>query len=162
MAATKRRLVIVRHAKSAWPEDFPDAQRPLGPRGRRDAPAVGRWLREHVDDIDAVVSSPAVRARQTWGLAADKHGKAPRARFDERVYGASADELLDVVRGLPATASTAVLVGHNPGLQDLVGLLTGEHCELKTASVAVLSWPGSWADAAARHALLEVHSTPRG
>ncbi|WP_214366583.1 SixA phosphatase family protein [Pseudonocardia sp. H11422] len=162
MAPTKRRLVIVRHAKSAWPAGVADIDRPLGPRGRRDAPAIGRWLHDHVEHIDAVVSSPAVRAEQTWELASDALGTGPRRRFDERVYAASATELLDVVRQLPAKAATTVLVGHNPGLEDLVTLLTGEEPVMKTSSVAVVSWPGSWADATSRRARLEQHATPRG
>ncbi|MHA6793034.1 SixA phosphatase family protein [Pseudonocardia bannensis] len=162
MAPAKRRLVIVRHAKSAWPEGVADIDRPLGPRGRRDAPAIGRWLHDHVSYIDTVVSSPAVRADQTWELAAAALGTEPQRRFDERVYAASATELLAVVRELPAGAATTVLVGHNPGLEDLVALLTGEERVMKTSSVAVVSWPGSWADAPSRRAHLEKHVTPRG
>ncbi|NMH99581.1 SixA phosphatase family protein [Pseudonocardia acidicola] len=165
MAATNRRLVIVRHAKSAWPEGVPDVERPLAPRGRRDAPAIGRWLHTHLDDtdgIDAVVCSPALRARQTWQLAATELGDPPPPRFDDRVYAATADELLAVVRELPGTGTTAVLIGHNPGLEDLVELLSGRECVLKTSSVAMVSLPGPWAQAGPRRAHLDAHATPRG
>ncbi len=157
----QRTLVIFRHAKSAWPEGVPDDQRPLGPRGRRNAPAAGRWLRDEVDRIDLAVCSPAVRARQTWELAGVELDPQPRVVEDERVYAASADALLGVVQDLPDGVGTAVLVGHNPGLADLVELLTGELCELKTASVAVLTWSGSWLDAAPRVAALAGHNTAR-
>src|SRR4030081_1219258 len=101
MADASRRLVVVRHAKSAWPKGVPDAQRPLNERGRRDAPAAGRWLRRHVEHVDAVLCSPAERTRQTWELLAAMLGSAPDPVFDARLYGAAADMLLTVVRELP-------------------------------------------------------------
>jgi phosphohistidine phosphatase len=65
-----RTLILLRHAKSAWPADTADAARPLAARGLRDAPAVGRWLQANAPEIDQVVCSPADRAAQTWDLAA--------------------------------------------------------------------------------------------
>jgi phosphohistidine phosphatase len=165
MAAPPRRLVIVRHAKSDWSDGGPDADRPLAERGRRDAPAIGRWLVDRADlvgPIDLVLCSPAVRARQTWELAAAQLEPAPPVRDDERLYDASATDLLAIVRELPADVDTAAVVGHNPALTDLVRLLSGEPVELKTAAVAVLRWPGSWADAAPRVAELAVRAKPRG
>ncbi|HLU57916.1 MAG TPA: histidine phosphatase family protein [Pseudonocardia sp.] len=157
-----RRLVVVRHAKSAWPDGVPDAERPLNPRGRRDAPAAGRWIRDHVGRVDAVVCSPATRTRQTWARIAAELDGPPDAVFDERVYAATVDELLDVVRDLPADARTAVLIGHNPGVTELVAVLTGERPEMKTSSVAVLDLTGTWADAELGRAVLADHATPRG
>lgn len=162
MAATHRRLVIVRHAKSDWTDGGPDADRPLAARGRADAPALGRWLGDQVGRIDLVLCSPAVRARQTWQLAAAELDPVPPVRQDERLYGAGAAELLAIIRDLPAAAGTALLVGHNPGLADLVRLLSGEPVELKTAAVAVLRWPGTWSDAAPRTAELAGRAKPRG
>lgn len=153
--------MIVRHAKSDWSEDVPDAERPLAGRGRREAPAIGRWLRAHVGAIDLVVRSPAVRVRQTWELAVAELDAAPRVIDDERVYAATADDLLTVVRALPDDTSTVVLVGHNPGVQDLVTLLSGEPCELKTSALAVLSRAGSWAGVGPGGAVLEAQATPR-
>jgi phosphohistidine phosphatase len=162
VAAAGRTLVLVRHAKSAWPPGVADPRRPLADRGRRDAPAIGRWLREHVGQLDLVVCSPATRARQTWDLAAAELHPAPRVRHQRRVYAAPADDLLEVVRELPGRAAAAALVGHNPGLQDLAELLSGQPCELKTAAVAVLRWSGSWADAGPEAAVLEEWAKPRG
>jgi phosphohistidine phosphatase len=156
-----RLLAVVRHAKSDWPEGVPDDQRPLAPRGRRNAPATGRWLRDEVGRIDLVVCSPALRARQTCELVAAELDPAPRVVRDERVYAASADALLGVVQDLPADVGTAALVGHNPGLQDLVELLSGELRELKTSSVVVLAWSGDWLDAAPGAATLASYATPR-
>src|SRR5205823_8757317 len=157
----QRTLVLVRHAKSDWPEGVPDDQRPLAPRGRRNSPAIGRWLRDHVGRIELAVCSPALRARQTWDLAAAELSPPPPVTADERVYAASADTLRSVVQDLPEDTATAALVGHNPGLQDLVELLSGELCELKTAAVAVLAWNGSWLDAEPGVAKLNAHATVR-
>jgi phosphohistidine phosphatase len=159
---TDRRLVIVRHAKSAWPDDVPDAQRPLNGRGRRDAPAAGRWLRERVGHIEAVVCSPAARTRETWGLIAAELEGAPDPVFDERVYAASAGTLLAVVREIADDVGSALLVGHNPGIADFVNSATGEALEMKTSAVAVLGLTGSWADAGPGRARLLAHATPRG
>ena len=157
-----RTLILVRHAKSAWPPDTPDARRPLAERGRRDAPAVGRWLRAHIATIDRVVCSPAVRAVQTWNLAAAQLPGTPPACFDERLYGASTAVLLAVTHELPEDANTAVFVGHNPGLEDFLTLLTGAIEPLKTSAVAVISAPGSWAAAGPASATLVTLATPRG
>lgn len=159
---TQRRLVVVRHAKSAWPDGVPDAQRPLNGRGRRDAPAAGRWLVEHVGRLDLALCSPARRARETWELADAAFDEAPATRVDERIYDATPGGLLAVVHDLPAAASTAVLVGHNPGSEDLVELLSGDRRTMATASIAVLAWSGAWTDAAPGGAKLLAHATPRG
>jgi phosphohistidine phosphatase len=157
-----RRLVVVRHAKSAWPDDVPDEQRPLNPRGRRDAPAVGRWIRDKTGRIGAVVCSPATRTRQTWSLIAPELDGPPDPVFDERVYAASAETLFAVVRGFSDGIGSALLVGHNPGVSDLVATLAGEALEMKTSAVAVLDLTGSWADVAPGRARLTDHATPRG
>lgn len=157
-----RTLILLRHAKSAWPEGIPDAQRPLAGRGRRDAPAVGRWLREQATTIDLVLCSPAVRAVQTWDLAAAQLDARPQVRHDERLYGACAEELLGVTQQLPSQASTVILVGHNPGLEDFLELLTGSVEVLKTSAIAVMGTQARWAEATARSWTLETVATPRG
>jgi phosphohistidine phosphatase len=128
-----RTLVLLRHGKSDWSTDLPDHDRPLAPRGRRQAVESGRWLAEHVQ-VDVAVVSTAVRARATWELAGVP---APVVRLEERVYAASGQALLAVVEE-QADAETVLLVGHNPGLEDLVALLTGEDVELPTSAVAVV------------------------
>ncbi|MQA07184.1 MAG: histidine phosphatase family protein [Pseudonocardiaceae bacterium] len=154
--------MVLRHAKSAWPEGVPDIERPLAGRGRRDAPAAGRWLREHLGEIDLVVCSPATRARQTWRLVAGELAPEPESRSDDRLYGTSTEALLTVLRELPAEARSAVLVGHNPDLEDLVELLTGSAQQLKTSTIAVLTGSSSWSEAGPGWAELEALSTPRG
>ncbi|MBA2471978.1 MAG: histidine phosphatase family protein [Pseudonocardiales bacterium] len=157
-----RTLILLRHAKSAWPADAPDAARPLAARGLRDAPAVGRWLHAQTSKIDYVVCSCAVRAVQTWDLAAVQLDAVPRVRHDERLYCASAQDLLVVIQELPPSASTAVLVGHNPGLEDTLTLLTGLAEPLKTSAIAVITTPLSWKHSRPRTWTVTTLATPRG
>ncbi len=157
----ERRLILLRHAKSAWPEETADYERPLAARGGRDAPVAGQWLRDHVADVDLVVCSPASRARQTWELVAPQLDPLPEVRYDERVYGASVETLLGVIRESPQHAPTVLVVGHNPGLEELVELLTGAVEPLTTSAVAVLAGQGRWADAAPRSFTLADRGTPR-
>lgn len=162
MVEAQRKLVLIRHAKSAWPGDVDDFDRPLTDRGRRDAPAVGQWLRKHKLPIELVLCSPAIRARQTWELAAPEIQAEPVLKYDGRIYAASARELLAVIREVPVTVMTAVVVGHNPGLEDLVQLLTGEPAELKTASIAVLASSAPWSEVGESWATVETFAKPRG
>jgi phosphohistidine phosphatase len=157
--AAEHTLVVVRHAKSDWTEAMPDDQRPLAERGRRDAPEIGRWLAGHVGTVDLVLCSPAKRARQTWELASAGLGQPPPVRVEERIYHA---ELLGVLDELPEEVGTAVLVGHNPSLAELVSLLSGEAHEMKTSAVVVLRWTGTWADVHARPAQVVATALPRG
>ncbi|WP_328884936.1 SixA phosphatase family protein [Streptomyces sp. NBC_00316] len=166
-----RRLVVLRHAKSAWPDDVPDHERPLAPRGRRDAPAAGRWLRESDCVPDLVVCSTASRTRQTWDLVSDELDAITPVIHDARVYQASAGELLGVVRDIPARVRTLMLVGHNPGVQDLVLMLAGEadgsalertRAKFPTSAIAVLCLPGPWPDLDPGAARLTGMIVPRG
>ena len=121
---TTRRLILLRHAKSDWP-DVPDLDRPLAKRGRRDAPRIGRWLHEHGYQPDVVVVSDAARTRQTWDLVAPELGESPAVHFEPRAYAASALTLLYLAQELPARYRTALLIGHNPGLSELATSLAG-------------------------------------
>lgn len=161
-APAPRTLILLRHAKSAWPQDIADLQRPLAGRGRRDAPAVGRWLRRQAPTIDLAICSPAVRARQTWELAAAQLDEELPVRYDERLYGTSAEVFLAVIRELPAQASAVLLVGHNPSLEDFLELLTGATEVLKTSAIAVMTTPGIWEEASPGSWTLEALATPRG
>ncbi|MFD4414471.1 SixA phosphatase family protein [Streptomyces sp. NPDC058251] len=171
-AGPLRRLVVLRHAKSAWPEGVSDHERPLAPRGRRDAPAAGRALAEADCLPDLALCSTAVRARQTWELAAEQWGTPPPVRLDERLYAADVPELLAAVREVPDQVGTLLLIGHNPGLEELVLDLAGDglddaldHVRTKfpTSAVAVLAWHGSsWRELAPGTALLTDVAVPRG
>ena len=157
----RRRLIALRHAKSDWSGGVADHDRPLAGRGRREAALAGRWLRENAADIDLVVCSSATRARQTWKLVAKQLDNVPPARVDDRLYAASVRGLLAVVRKLPDSARAVLLIGHNPGLEELVADLGGVGWPMKTSSIAVLSSRSEWAEVGARWAKLEVSLTPR-
>jgi len=164
-----RRLVLLRHAKSDWPEETADHDRPLAARGRRDAPLVGRWLARAGWVPDAVICSTAQRARQTWDLAsaalAGEAGDAvPAIRFEPRVYEATVLGLLMLVREFPAEERTVAIVGHNPGLAELaVGLAApppDPPASFPTAAVAVLGLSGSWASVGPGGAKLLAFAVP--
>ena len=160
--SAERTLFLLRHAKSDWSGGEPDVARPLSKRGRRQAPEAGRWLAANAGGIGLAVVSPAERARSTWGLAAEQLGARPRTRIDDRVYAAGGRELLEVVRGLPDDLDTVVLVGHNPGLEDLVSLLTGEWVPMPTSALAVVAVTGSWSAAGPSSAALTTSGRPPG
>ncbi|MFD5254465.1 SixA phosphatase family protein [Streptomyces bobili] len=171
-AGQPRRLVVLRHAKSAWPQSVPDHERPLAPRGLRDAPAAGRALAGAGCLPDLALCSTAVRARRTLELASAQWDTAPPVRHDPRVYAADVPELLAVTRETPAEVRTLLLVGHNPGLQELVLHLAGDalhdalepvRVKFPTSAVAVLAWHApTWADLVPGAALLTWTAVPRG
>jgi phosphohistidine phosphatase len=155
-----RTLILLRHAKSDWSGDQDDRSRPLAPRGRRQAREAGRWLDAHVGSIDLAVVSPATRARSTWDLVSAELGVAPETLIEDRVYAASATQLLGVVHELSDDLDVVTLVGHNPGIEDLVALLTGKLVAMPTSGLAVLSMSGSWSATAALSAALTASGRP--
>ena len=173
MASPERRLVLLRHAKSAWPDGVPDHERPLAPRGCRDAPAAGRWLRKSGLVPDRVLCSTAQRARETWQLAEEKLGAHPQTVFEQRVYGATSADLLDLARHAPAGVATLMIVGHDPAMQELTldlasaqpgdeGLEAVSRVRVKfpTAAVAVLAFTGTWPKLAPGQARLADFAVP--
>ena len=157
-----RTLILLRHGKSDWSGGEPDDLRPLARRGRRQVPEVGRWLAESIGDIDLAVVSPAERARETWRLAAAELAVPPPVRVEDRVYAGSAGSLLAVVRELPDAVATVVLVGHNPGVEDLLASLTGDWLPMPTSAVAVIDLPGPWSAAGEPTAVLRAQGRPPG
>ena len=114
-------LTLLRHAKSTWDDQVKrDLDRPLNAKGRRAAATVGRHLRAEGVVFDHLVASPAVRVAQTLEGFASGYGELPGVHHDRRIYLAAASTLMEVVRDLPASVDRALLVGHNPGLEDLV------------------------------------------
>lgn len=117
-------LTLLRHAKSGWDDAVArDFDRPLNPKGRRAAQTMGRELRRLGLSFDHVVASPAVRVEQTIDGVESGYARALSPAYDRRIYLASAGSLLDVVRETDDEYAHLLLIGHNPGLEDLVLLL---------------------------------------
>jgi phosphohistidine phosphatase len=155
-----RTLIVLRHAKSDWSGGEPDIDRPLARRGLRQAPEAGQWLAAHAGRLDLALVSPAQRTRSTWELVAAQLTDPPEARVDVRLYAASGGQLLAVLRELPDDLSTVVLVGHNPGVEDLVERLTGRLVELPTSALAVVTGWESWAATGDQPATLRASGRP--
>ena len=163
-------LTLLRHAKSAWDDAvIRDFDRPLNGKGRKAAARMGRYMRDEGLVFDAVVASPALRVQQTIAGVEDGYGQSLEPAFDRRIYMASAATLLDLAQGLDDRAGRALLIGHNPGLEDLVLMLASaspyrDEVEVKypTATLAELSFEvDRWADLAEGGAELVRFKRPR-
>jgi Phosphohistidine phosphatase SixA len=134
-----KRLYVLRHAKSSWDDaSLADYDRPLNERGLKTAPFMGRLMRERGYLPDAVISSPANRARKTAKLASEAAGVRSPILFDEQIYEASPQTLVKVLSGVDDKAASAMVVGHNPGMEGLIRFLTGETAAMPTAALAVI------------------------
>jgi phosphohistidine phosphatase len=132
-------LMLLRHAKSSWSEpDLSDHDRPLIEKGKKAAIRMGALLVEKGLVPDLILSSTARRARKTAKLAAKASGFSGEIQLLEDLYLASAGELLAEARAhAPEAASRLLVVAHNPGLEDLVGILSGRHERFPTAALAI-------------------------
>jgi phosphohistidine phosphatase len=164
------RLILLRHAKSGYPDGVKDHDRPLAARGFEAAPRMGAYLAgEHLIP-DLVVVSTARRTQETFALIAKAYGEVLNQRSEKRIYEAEPENLLEVIRETPDIVRTLMLVGHNPGSQELAALLTGYGDRFAfarmtqaypTCAVAVLDFDvPHWADVAARGGRLERFVTP--
>jgi phosphohistidine phosphatase len=148
-----RELFLLRHAKSAWPEGVADYNRPLKKRGKKAALLMGEWLLSQDLNPDWIVCSPAERTRETAeklckGLQIKKHGLL---YFDDRIYEASIESLKSVLADCPSFKQRVLIVGHNPGLDNLLIDLVAEPLIpddddkiLGTANLARISLPDDW------------------
>lgn len=132
-------LFILRHAKSSWDDaDFADFDRPLNKRGLENAPLVGDVIRKNKFQIDSIISSPAKRAAQTAALVREAAQIETEIQFDDRIYEASPHRLLEIASELDDKIESVMLVGHNPGLEGLLKMLTQKVEPLPTAALAVV------------------------
>ncbi len=141
-------LLIMRHAKSAWDqEDTPDHDRPLNKRGKHDAPRMGDLLKAEDLLPDLIISSTAKRARTTVELVAEASDYGGEVRWEESLYAAGPEAYIAILRTLPDDLGSVMVVGHNPGLEELVAMLSDEWASLPTAALAQvrLNIP-KWAD----------------
>lgn len=136
-------LLVLRHAKSSWDDqNLDDHDRPLNARGERDAPRMGRLARKKRLSVELIISSDALRARLTAEAVADAIGYGGQILLDPRLYHASAADILAVLRSaVDDNVTTVMIVGHNPGLEDLVARLTGDPEGLPTAALAQIALP---------------------
>lgn len=150
-------LYLLRHAKSSWKDEgLLDIERPLNGRGRRAAQTVGEFLKKEKTIPDLVLSSSAVRARQTTEIVIATTKLNVDVRFDERIYEAGPQRLLEVVRQIEKTKETVLLVAHNPGLEEFLELLTGTVATMPTGTLSKISLKASnWAGAGDNGGALE-------
>lgn len=163
-----RTLLLMRHAKSDYPAGVPDHDRPLAPRGERDADAAASWLAAAYPGVDEVAVSPARRAQQTWARVAARV-QAGTVREDARIYEDWGSNLRDVMAALSDDALVAMVVGHNPGIEEFA-LSLGQGgdptargrmlAKYPTSGIAVLLVPGSWQRPGAVE--LAMFAVPRG
>ena len=150
-----RHLLIMRHAKSDWDSGAStDFERPLSKRGQHDAPMMGEWMHSQGLKPDHILSSPATRAKTTASLVCETLDiPISKIEQDQRIYEASLDDLLNILKEQPADTETVLLVGHNPGMDELVTYLCGNDTQrlpygnlMPTAALAHLLMPNDWTD----------------
>jgi len=130
-------LLVLRHAKSSWNDpQLDDHERPLNERGRRDGPRMGKLVQEYGLIPDIVISSDAVRARLTAEAVAAAARYVGEIVLDPHLYLASPADILSLLRTVRENAETVMIIGHNPGLEELVEQLTDERHDLPTAALA--------------------------
>jgi phosphohistidine phosphatase len=168
------RLLLLRHAKSSWPSGVQDAERPLSDRGEAATRLMGAYMAHHALIPDRVLCSPARRTRDTWTGISTAIFQLPAAGgivFDGRLYGATRDGILSVIRDQDDAARTLLVLGHNPGMQEAAELLIAAgDVELRerlrekfpTAALAVIDFAlDKWSRVHERSGRLERYLTPR-
>lgn len=134
---TAHRLLLLRHAKSSWNQpELADHDRPLAPRGRRAATALGEHLQRLAQRPELVLCSSAARTVETLQRIRPALPASTSVEVEEGLYAADADELLARVRQLPSTVACALLIGHNPGIEDLAVMLAGHGDRAARAAMA--------------------------
>ncbi|CAH1658714.1 Phosphohistidine phosphatase [Hyphomicrobiales bacterium] len=174
-----RRLILLRHAKSDWPDGVADHDRPLAARGRKAAPLMAAYMAAEQLIPDLALVSSARRTQDTWALVGPALGKARPdgtgtadlpMKTEKRIYEARVEILLTVLRGIAEDVKTLLVVGHNPGMAELTLLLSGggdsqQLADLQrkfpTAALSVIDFPGRWAELAPFKGRLDRFITPK-
>jgi phosphohistidine phosphatase len=143
-------LLLLRHAKAVSGSDsLRDSDRSLNDHGRRQAERVGKYLKEQNIALDLVLSSTALRARETTEIFLNAAECVTEVRYDQRIYDAGRQQLLEVVCEIEGDKSKVLLVGHNPGLEELLHRLTDRFEPMATATLAKIDLRASeWTNAA--------------
>jgi len=163
-----RTLYVLRHAKSSWDDPaLSDHERPLAPRGRRAAKRIAKHVRRSEIEPEVVLCSTATRARETLDLLRPAL-RSPTVLLEDELYAASAQALLARLRRVPDDVGSVLLIGHNPGLQELVLALApqGEgrdrlEAKFPTAALATLTLAATWSSLAPGGASLAGYVVPR-
>jgi phosphohistidine phosphatase len=166
-----RRLVLMRHAKSARPFGVPDEDRPLSGRGRRDAQAAGRWFATEGPRPDLTLCSTATRSRHTWEIVCRSMPSIP-TRYLTELYEADADGVVDLAAATSEEVKVLVVVGHEPTTSVTALTLAGRGSDRRalealaekfpTSGIAVLRFDGPWSELRAGAVALESFTVPRG
>lgn len=160
-----RELFILRHAKSDWHSDASeDKARPLNKRGRRDAPRIGAWMREHYLYPGWIYCSSAMRARETLtAIARELQLADERITYTDQLYLADLSKLLSFLCDVPQDFNSVMLVGHNPGLDDLVNYLSKKQVPLTdsgklmtTSCLVQFKLPDDWSELAGQGELVQM------
>lgn len=165
-----RRLMLLRHAKSNWSTGLTDRERPLAARGREAAPLIGRYIAEELLLPDLVLISPARRTVETWELVGPMLPERPGCHHEPRLYESKPARLLEVIQETEPDVHTLLMVGHNPGLEELAAQLTG-HGDRYAAARMAKKYPTcglvvidfaveDWRDVAPRGGRLDRFVTP--
>jgi phosphohistidine phosphatase len=168
MSDHDRTLVLLRHAKSAYPDGVPDHDRPLAPRGQREAGLAGDWLRGELPTFDLVLCSTATRTRETLA----RTGIDAPVRYVDRLYDSTPGIVIEEINGVGDEVSTLLVVGHEPTTSSLAlgladsGTANTDAAErisekFPTSAMAVLRLNGSWADLELGSAQLVDFHVPR-
>ena len=150
-------LYLLRHAKSSWDDGSQqDFERPLANRGRKACVTIGEFIQEKGIDFDLVLVSTAVRTRETIELIKGRAKFRGEVRYDERIYEATVSQLLEIISQIDNDRESVLLVGHNPGIEELLALLTGEQQRVTTANFAKIKLkPTKWSGNLANEGTLE-------
>ena len=166
-----KRILLLRHAKSAWPEGVKDHDRPLGDRGRHDAPRMGAYIAAADLEPDFALVSSARRTQETWALVAPAFARSCASRTVASIYEAEPAAILKAIQEAPTEGGTLLVIGHNPGFEDVAALLApqGEaealarmKTKYPTAGLAVIAFDiEAWEDVAPGAGRLERFVTPK-
>ncbi|WAJ43966.1 histidine phosphatase family protein [Mycobacterium sp. Aquia_216] len=165
---SERTLLLMRHAKSGYPPGVVDHDRPLAPRGIREAGLGGDWLRARQPDIDAVLCSTATRTRETLANA----GIDAPVQYRQQLYDTTPGTVIDEINQVPDTVDTLLVVGHEPTMSSLAIGLAGDDGtdtaaieriseKFPTSAIAVLRVTGDWKDLQLGRAALTGFHVPR-
>lgn len=167
MAPVMRHLLLMRHAKAAYPEGVADHERPLAGRGRREAALAGDWIRAHHHGLDAALCSGAVRARETL----EATGVDAPPTFTDAIYEASPGDILEQLSLVCDDVRRLLVIGHAPGIPNTALMLANDENDLAarrelqrhfpTSAIAVLEFGGAWSDITKVGARIVAFEIPR-